>query len=210
MVHALRSWSAMAVLAVMALVAAPAASFGAEAKAELGKPAPDFELKTVNGDKTVKLSDFKGEKVVVITFQSIECPWNWYREGAGYEAVLYPLAKEYEAKGVQFISINSNATESIEAISSYIEKSQTPYPIVKDPGNKVADLYEGKTTPHFFIVDKEGILRYRGGFEKAPRSPETCGKSDEQYLVPAIEAVLNGSEVAKNDTTPKGCTIKRG
>ena len=195
---------------VVALVAAaPAAEQGDQTTLRIGEPAPDFTLKDVRTGDDVKLSDFKGDKIVVVTFQSTKCPWNYMRPEAGYERVLYPLSQAYAAKDVVFLAINSNASESAESLKAYAEEHETPYPILKDPGNEVADAYGGKTTPHFFLIDKQGILRYQGGYEQSPTNPQKCGQMDEQYLVPAIEAVLAGAEPAQTVTKSKGCTIER-
>ena len=177
--------------------------------AAIGETAPDFELESVLGDQTIRLSDYQGEKVVVITFHSINCPWYKMRDGGGYDRILAPLAKQYDDKDVVFLGINSNKTESVEQVASYATEHDIPYPIVKDPGAKVADMYGAKTTPHFYVVDKQGTLRYMGGYEQVPTSPEKCGYMEEQYLVPVIEAVLAGDEVPFEKTKSKGCTIKR-
>ena len=177
-------------------------------KAKIGEEAPAFTLKDVVDGKDVSLSDYKG-KIVVMTFQSINCPWDKYREEAGYQRVLNQLADEYESKDVQFIAINSNSDETVEQVKEYAENSPVPYPILKDPGNVVADEYGGVTTPHFFVIDKEGKLVYMGGFEQAPNTPEQCGEMEEQYLVPVLDAVIEGKDLPFTVTKSKGCTIKR-
>lgn len=179
-----------------------------ETTLKVGEAAPDFELADVTNGKTHKLSDYRG-KTVVVTFHSITCPWAVMEPDSGYQRLLNPLAEQYADKDVVFLGINSNSDESVDDIAAYVKKKGFTYPILKDPGNKVADQYGGKTTPHFFVIDKDGVLRYQGGYEKAPRSPQTTGQSDEQYLVPALDAILAGSEPPHTTTVPKGCTIKR-
>jgi hypothetical protein len=131
------------------------------------------------------------------------------RPEGGYERVLSPLASEYEDQGVRFIGINSNNNESMEQVASYLEQHDVSYPILKDEGNVIADAYEARTTPHMFVIDAEGTLRYMGGIEQEPGNPSQCGEMDEQYLVPVIDALLNGEEPPVTETRPKGCSINR-
>ncbi len=178
--------------------------------ADVGKPAPQFELTCTTTGKLAKLSDLKG-KTVVLIWQSISCPWDRMRPEGGYQRYLSPLAAKYSEKGVVFLAINSNKTESVDQVSAYHKEHNIPYPILKDPGNKVADLYGAQTTPHIFIVgsDEAQTLLYKGGVEKAPGKPEDCGKMDEQYLVPALDAILAGQTVPVAETKSKGCSVKR-
>ncbi len=177
-------------------------------QAQLDEPAPDFELSAVTTGQTHHLTDYSG-KIVVLTFQSINCPWDRMRDEAGYQRYLSPLAKEYADQNVQFLAINANKNESAQEVKAYAEQHEIPYPILKDPGNKVADLYDAKTTPHIFIIDSHGTLRYQGGVEKVPPSPENCGRMDTQYLKPVLDALISGEELPYRRTSSKGCTIKR-
>ena len=183
-------------------------AMASDAKAKIGEEAPAFKLKDVVNGKEISLADYKG-KIVVMTFQSINCPWDRYREEGGYQRVLNKLADEYKDKDVQFIAINSNSDETVDQVKVYAEKSGVPYPILKDPGNVVADEYGGATTPHFFVIDKEGKLVYMGGVEQAPNTPEECGQMEEQYLVPVLNALIAGEKLPYEVTKSKGCTIKR-
>lgn len=176
-------------------------------KAELGEAAPNFTLPRIGADTEHSLSDFQG-KPVVLVWQSIRCPWNVYRSDSAYERVLYPMAEKYGDQ-VQFIAINSNHNESDEDVAAYIEKNSTPYPVLRDEGNKVADAYAARTTPHVYVIDAEGKLVYRGGIEETPGSPKEAGQMDEQYLAPVLDAVLAGEDVPFTDTKSKGCSIKR-
>jgi peroxiredoxin len=175
--------------------------------AKVGEPAPDWELTNVSDGSTVKLSDIDG--IVVMVWQSKDCPWDKMVATRGYQRVLTPLATQYAEKGVTFVAINSNKTETAEQLASYHKEAGMSYPILKDPGNKVADLYGARTTPHIFIRDAAGTLIYKGGIEQVPTSPEKCGEMDEQYLVPVLNAALAGETLPYTETVSKGCTLKR-
>lgn len=197
--------AAVACLAMTLAFAAPAL-----AEAEIGQAAPQFTLTDVSTGEQHTLADFK-DKVVVLTFHSINCPWYKMRDGGGYDRVLNPLAEEWADENVVILGINSNKTESVEEVASYVTEHEIAYPVLKDPGASVADAYGAQTTPHFFVIDNndEQTLLYMGGFEQVPGSPEECGNMDEAYLVPVINAVLSGEELPETETKSKGCAIKR-
>jgi len=176
----------------------------------IGDAAPAFSLDDVATGETHSLADYQG-KVVVLTYQSISCPWNFKRESAGYERYLAPLSQQYADQDVVFLAINSNYNESVEEIASYHEENAIPYPILKDPGNVVADAYNAKTTPHVYVIaaDEAQTLLYMGGVEQIPTSPEQASKMDEQYLEPVLKAVLAGEELPYTKTSSTGCGIKR-
>ena len=77
------------------------------------------------------------------------------------------------------------------------------------PGAKVADQFGAQTTPHVFVINKEGVLVYRGGIEQAPGRPSDCGQMQEQYLEPVLVALTEGKPLPYTETKSKGCGIKR-
>lgn len=176
---------------------------------EIGKPAPTFDLKG-SDDKDHKLADYKG-KIVVLHFQSTTCPWERaYQPYLNQTATAFAKT-EHEGKVVEvvFLGINANKNESMDAVKAKLQEENVPYVVTKDPGNKIADEYHATTTPHIFIVDAEGILRYKGGVEKAPTGPRGATKSEEQYLRPVLEALVAGKEPPVTETKSIGCSIKR-
>ena len=178
---------------------------------EVGQPAPAFELMDNNG-QFHKLSDYKGA-IVVLHFQSCRCPWD-----VAYQPILSELAKSFGSQSdseqpspVQFLGINANHSEDQAIIENYLVETQMPYPILKDAGNKIADIYAAKTTPHIFVInnDEQQTLAYKGGIEQAPLSPLECGQSLEQYLEPVLKALLVGEKPFVTETASIGCSIKR-
>lgn len=209
------TWALVAVmLAPLAWAQDKPADDPAKTPPAIGQEAPAFELTDLAGN-THRLSDYRG-KIVVLHFQSRVCPWD-----RAYQPHFNQLARKHqeqaqaakaqgqEAVEVVFLAINANRTESVEELQSYHEEVGMPYPILKDEGNKVADLYAARTTPHMFVIDAEGILRYKGGVEKPPVGIDDVYHMDEQYLEPAIEAVIQGAEPPFVATRSKGCMIQR-
>ncbi len=177
-----------------------------------GHPAPAFELYDTQGNLH-RLSDYVG-KVLVLHFQSCRCPWD-----QAYQPILNEMVKHLASSPSQgtnptqiaFLAINSNRTELPDQIKAYHASGAVAYPIVKDPANRIANEYGAMTTPHIFVVNKDPkqTLAYVGGIEKAPLSPQACGSSQEQYLLPVLKALRDGAAVPYSHTQSVGCSIKR-
>ena len=174
----------------------------AKTKATVGKPAPDFALKDLAG-KEYKLSDCRAKSIVVLTWWSYKCPWS-----AGCDPYFTALAKDYGTKGVTLLAIDSNnpTADPPDGIKAYCEKNKIAFPVLIDPGNKIADLYGANQTPEVYVIDKQGVLVYHGAVDNRTKETE-AGKED--YVRAALNAILDGKEVAKKETKAFGCTIKR-
>lgn len=195
------------VLAQNAAPAAPAAAVQAGSPT-IGAPAPDFTLKDLDG-KTVKLSDLKG-KTVVLEWFNPDCPFVVYGHEKG---PLKTLPEQYLKKGVVWLAINSGAPgkqgHGLEANKAGKGRYGMTYPVLLDETGAVGKLYGAKTTPHMFIVDAQGVLRYKGGLDNAPLG-ELNGGSLTPYVATALDALLAGKAVDTADTKPYGCGVKYG
>ncbi len=161
--------------------------------------APDFTLNDLNGAPHT-LSEQRGH-VVVLNFWSAECPWS--RRG---DAILTYKLPAWSGRGVRVWGIASNASESEQDIRVEAADRRTPYPILLDNGNVVADLYGAIATPHFYVLDAAGIVRYTGALDDATfraREPKTF------YLDNAVTAVLEGRAPEPAETPAYGCAVVR-
>jgi len=172
----------------------------AASKIAIGDAMPDFKLKCTGGNEHT-LSGHKGE-IVVLNFSSQTCPFS-----KGADPSINDVAKKYEDKGVVFLGIDSNVTNSVEDIAKHIEDAGISYPILKDEGNTYADALGAKVTPEIFIVDKEGKLAYHGAPDNRT-GPEA--EPTERYLDDALAALTAGEAVKTTTTSAWGCGIKRG
>ena len=164
---------------------------------ELNEPAPDFELPDLVGSLH-RLSDYRG-KVVIVNFWSCECPHS-ERTDRSTMACLVQWSPE-----VEMLSIASNRSESAACVAEAANARHLPR-VLLDTGHVVADLYEAVTTPHVFVMDWEGILRYRGAADDVTfrqRQPTRF------FLEEAVEALLNGQLPALAETLAYGCAIVR-
>lgn len=161
------------------------------------QPAPDFTLADLNGGKH-SLSSYRG-RVVVLNFWSAECP---HAERSDEE--LTELLKGW-GEEVLLLPVASNVNEPAELLRRVASERGLSV-ILHDPGAEVADLYGGQTTPHIFVIDREGILRYQGAFDDMTFRQR---KPTHNYLKQAVEAVLEGKAPNPAEVRPYGCAVVR-
>jgi peroxiredoxin len=168
------------------------------------KKLPAFTLTDPRDQKRVSASDFKSAKALVLVFVGTECPIN-----NAYMLRLADLHKEYAAKGVQFLAVNSNLQDTPDRVAAHAKKHGLPFPVVKDAGNVLADQLEAKRTPEVFIFDAKGVVCYQGriddqfgvGFQRA--------KATRRDLAVALDELLAGKGVSQPTTSAPGCLIAR-
>lgn len=164
---------------------------------QLNGPAPDFELPDLQGNLH-RLSDYRG-RIVIVNFWSCECPHS-ERTDRSTMACLVQWGAE-----VELLSIAANRSESVHSVAEAVQARRLPRVLV-DAEHVVADLYEAVSTPHVFLVDKDGILRYRGAVDDVRfRQP----KATRFFLEEAVEALLEGHLPLLEETPAYGCAIMR-
>jgi peroxiredoxin len=164
---------------------------------EINATAPDFELPDLE-NRLHRLSGLRG-RTVVMNFWSCECPQSERTD---------PLLKEATSDGEDapvLLSIASNRNEAIGAISSVARARGLPT-VLLDPDHEVADLYGAQTTPHVFVIDAEGILRYRGAVDDVTFRQRTAARF---YLREALDALRHGKRPLVPETLAYGCAIVR-
>ena len=163
----------------------------------LNESAPDFELPDLSG-KLHRLSDTRG-KIVIVNFWSCECP-HCERTDRALMAMSVQWAEE-----VVTLSIASNRNETIQSIEE-AAKARRLLIVLIDVDHFVADLYEAQTTPHVFVIDRNGMLRYRGAVDDVTFRQR---KPTRFFLDEAVEALLEGQFPALTETPAYGCSIVR-
>ena len=164
---------------------------------QLNQPAPDFELPDLKGHLH-RLSDYR-DRIVIVNFWSAECPHSERTD----HYLLTGLERWNEE--VELLSVASNRNESFQMVEESAKTRRIPTVLI-DAEQVVADLYEAVTTPQVFVVDRQGILRYRGAVDDMKfRQP----KPTRLYLQEAIEALLNGHNPDVTETPAYGCAIVR-
>jgi len=184
-------------------------SLQASAAVEPGEEAPDFTLTDSKGTSH-KLSDFRG-KLVVLEWLNHDCPFVKKHYGSGN---MQKLQKEYTAKGVVWLSIISSAPgkqghrTGPQADADTKDKNANPTAVLLDPAGEVGQKYEAKTTPHMFVIDKEGKVIYAGAIDSIRSTDPADTARSENYVRQALDAALAGKAVPTPSTKPYGCGVK--
>lgn len=186
-------WFGVLALTVLAATAAPLPD----------RPVRDFALRDGYG-QVHRLDDFRDRKAVVVIFLGTECPLCQL-----YAPRLAALAAEFTPRGVGFLGVVSNEQDTLAEIKAYTVKRQLPFPLLKDPGAKVADALGAERTPEVFVLDAARRVRYRGRIDDQFSVGAHRGKATKEELRSALTAILEGRAVEPAATRASGCLIGR-
>lgn len=178
--------------------AAPAAA--ATTGAAIGKPAPDFTLKTTDG-KDIKLADSKG-KITVLVWGNADCP---AFKRVAEKKVLDKAFTAVKDKNVVWYTIDSTHSATADSVKGYLAKNPVPGTYLLDPTGATGMAYGAKTTPHAFVIDAKGNLAYMGAFDDDAQGSKENARN---YVVEAVNALATGSTVATATTDSYGCSVK--
>jgi thiol-disulfide isomerase/thioredoxin len=168
-----------------------------------GAQAPGFSLVNATDGETVTMKPDDG-KLKVVVFTCNQCPY-----AKAFEPRLIEIANRYGHKGVRFYAVNPNdesqySEESLANMKARATELDYPFPYLKDGDSAIARAYGARVTPHVFLIDGTGTIRYRGYVDDSakPAERKTTG------LVNALNAMTDGRDVAVAETRAFGCTIK--
>jgi peroxiredoxin len=165
-----------------------------------GDRAPDFALKNQDG-KEVKLSDYKG-KIVVLQWFNEDCPFIQRH----YEAKTFStLNDKYADRGVVQLAIDSTGASTAADNQKWVSSHVLRFPILQDHDHKVAKAYGARTTPHMFVIDKDGKVAYSGAIDNDPEGDRTDRVN---YVAQALDELLAGKSVSKPETKSYGCGVE--
>jgi thiol-disulfide isomerase/thioredoxin len=204
-------------LLALSLLAFPVQSAGGAPPAavkpgalELGSVVPDtLELVDFDGKKTT-FKEWRG-KAVILHFWSTLCPAEVHAD-----PVFQKLEKHYAgSKDVVMVGIASNQNElgpkppaGSDLSKNYgefrkkIKDLDYKHPIFPDHGNVLSDVFQAKTTPHCFVLDRKGTIVYSGALDDDPRGAKGDGATI--YVKDAAAAVIAGKEVPVRETKSYG------
>jgi len=164
----------MAFLSIVLSFAFIASLTAVEPGNNVGNQAPDFKLKQAGGSAVVNLSQLRGKPVVVVYWAA------WCGPCRKEIPALKELYAKYSPKGVQFVGIAVGWRQSEEEVARFKETQNLPYPVVYDKDNKVAEAWGIRSIPTNFIVDLDGVIRYRefGIYPEAETILQSMVKAD--------------------------------
>lgn len=176
---------------------------------QINQMAPDFTGVDTDG-VSHNLSDFKG-KVVVLEWTNHQCPFVKKHYDSGN---MQKLQKDAIAKDVVWLSIISSAPNA----QGYVSPSQadrlttsrnaSPTAVILDPDGDIGRLYNARTTPEMYVIDRDGILRYMGAIDDKPTTDKADVETANNYVSAALDSVLDDRAVATAVTRPYGCSVK--
>jgi peroxiredoxin/mono/diheme cytochrome c family protein len=170
---------------------------------ELGTNIASFKLRDYRGAE-LSLDQFAAKKALVLAFVGCDCP-----VAKLYGPRLAKLAKEYDAKGVQFLGIDANQQDGVTQIARFAKEAGIEFPILKDVNNVLADQLGVKRTTEALVLDAERIVRYRGRVDDQYNVGISRTKATQNDLAAALDELLAGKPVSTPTTTAVGCFIGR-
>jgi peroxiredoxin len=200
-----------AVAVIVALLIGMVGIFDSAAGAapQVGQSAPDFSAIDSKGEP-VHLHEYRG-KTVVLEWTNAGCPYTHKHYSSGNMQAMQALAQK---NGIVWLSVISSApgkpgyVNGTAANALTQSRNAVPAAVLLDPTGSVARLYDAKTTPHMFVIDKQGTLRYMGGIDSIATTNESDIARAEPYLKEAMLAVAAGDPAPHPVTKPYGCSIK--
>jgi len=181
----------------------------ANAEVKVGEPAPNFTATDTNGVEH-SLSDFKG-KNVVLEWSNHECPFVVKHYSVGN---MQKLQKSATDNNTIWITIVSSATGKQGHVDN-----ETANKVMKEAGahstarildetGELGQLYGAKTTPHMFVINKDGILAYAGAIDSDSGFSSDGIAGATNYVMAALDDLNAGRDVATPSTKPYGCSVK--
>lgn len=180
------------------------------AAVETGQKAPDFTLTSIEGTKH-SLSEFAG-KVVVLEWVNPECPFvKHHYQGTGN---LPALQRQAKADGVVWLLINSGKPgaqgdfDAAKVKAWQAEVGAAPAAYFRDQDGTVGRLYGAKTTPHMYVISKEGVLVYQGAIDSVRGFDAAATKAAVNYVTAALTSLREGKPVEVGSKPAYGCSVK--
>ena len=173
--------------------------------------APNFELVDSHG-KNISLSNFE-DNTIVLEWTNHDCPYVAKHYATGNMQNTQKQAKE---EGVVWLTIISSApgTQGYVLPDKANELTSTrnaePNHVLFDPEGGVGKMYGAKTTPHMYVIDKKGVLRYQGAIDDAGGQSfwtKNLLEAD-NYVKNALSDLQNKQEVSTKVSKPYGCSVK--
>lgn len=174
------------------------------AAVDLGMPAPDFFLKSVDG-KIFSLRSFPDAEALVVLFLCNHCPYV-----QAVEDRILQLGRDYLPKGVQLLGICSNdptdyPDDAPNRLLLRWKEKEYGFPYLIDESQEVAKAYGAVCTPEIYVFDRERKLAYHGRIDDNWQDPSKVSRRD---LREALDALLAGKRPAAEQKPSLGCSIK--
>ncbi len=161
-----------------------------------------WDLSTLKGrdlisSEPISLQVKSGSPTVVV-FLSAKCPCS-----NSHVELLNQLKREFPSFG--FVGVHSNQNEDLDLSRSYFNKDRFTFAVVHDEGTKIADALGALKTPHVFVFDEKGSLKYQGGISNS----SDVNKATQIFLRKALASLKKGEDPDPSEIQALGCYISR-
>jgi len=198
-------------ISIMALLVFAQTALAGPGEPEVGQPAPLFSATDSNG-KIHNLADYRG-KVVVLEWTNHDCPYVRKHYGAGNMQALQNEAREADVVWLTVISSapgKQGYVDPAKANELTSSRNAAPHAVLLEPDGAIGKAYGARTTPHMYIIDAEGVLRYKGGIDDKPTSDPADIDGANNYVRAALADLASGADVRTPVSRPYGCSVKYG
>jgi peroxiredoxin len=204
------------ILGLAAALGVTAALAPADETATVGRRAPTWTSDDVLVQKPIKLEDYLGN-IVILEWINPDCPVcrRVYETGV-INKTLQTVRQA--SPNVKYIAINSTATKNNQPVTkeavtsqsiSFLKTHKINIPLVIDHDGRIGRMYNAQTTPHMFVIDSTGVLRYTGALDDDPAGKKaTAGETVTNYVVNAVNKLVANETVTPDTTRAYGCSIK--
>ena len=170
--------------------------------AKVGEAAPAWTLKDTKG-KEWKSTDF-ADQIVVLEWVNPQCP---VCKGAHKDGRIPDMVKQLKELGATHIAINSTHNTTADQNDAALKEYGVEYPVLLDNEGTVGRAFGARTTPHMFVIDTKGVLRYSGALDNNAKGDKS-GADLTNYALSAVKQIKAGETVSPDYTQPYGCSVK--
>ena len=163
--------------------------------------------------KQINLSDFLGQPVI-LEWTNHECP---YVAKHYSESNMQDVQKRAQDEGFIWLSIISSTPGDQghvdKATANALTKSRNAYPthVLLDESGEIGMKYGAKTTPHMYMIDSSGVLKYKGAIDDVGRGMKFFSaslKDAVNYVATQLDDVKNNKLLTNSSTVAYGCSVK--
>jgi len=185
------------------------ASTPSAASVQTGVSAPEFTATDSKGAQRT-LAGYRG-KTVILEWTNHECPYTVKHYTTGNMQALQRAATDTGTIWLTVVSSRPGTqgfVEGLEADRLTDERNARPAAVLLDPKGDLGRLYGARTTPHMYIIDRNGMLVYMGAIDDQPSANPATVKRARNYVREALDAMAAGRPIAVASTRPYGCSVK--
>lgn len=171
--------------------------------AQIGDRIAPFSLTDYQG-REWGLDELKGSKGLVIAFLGTQCPL-----AKQYTHRLIELQAQFHDQGIGLVAVDSNVQDSLSEMAAHARRFQWTSPFLKDPNQQIADRLGATRTPEVCVLDRDGVLRYRGRIDDQFGIGYAKERATQNDLRDAIQSILDERPILVATSPAAGCLIGR-